>query len=633
MKKIFVLLFLIITAIFLYKAIFIQDRIIGGEVLGTHYSNFYLFKESILTKGEIPTQNPYIYGGTYFYNPFLLSPVFFFPIMLFSIENSFALIYLIFIFLAGISMFCLIKKLFCGLNNYCALLGSMVYMFSGTIASLVHLGHMGFLHDFIFIPLIFLFFYELIKEKKLKYSILIGLLLFLEALFGNQQYALYSISFFICYYIIYLIFCFIKKNNLELIKKSTIIIAIFLFLAWLLPVSFILNKGSESVRGSNDLTFSTGNSFPPYHLVRFIVPNAFGSSLDNSYISPSDYLLTNSYIGIMPFILSLIALFFSKKTKLLYFLIAAIVFYFLFAFGKYFYLFEILWKFIPFLKFVRSPSKILLLITFCLSILSAYGMFRLNQKLNNKQKEKLKIFSYGILALGVILIFSSIIIYSNKPFFENFFEKEIKEKYSSYTYEHVYEKPSLESFMQRIPSMINQQISGLIIAGLFAFFSSFLIFLRAKEKISLKKLNIIVILFVLFDLWLFAFPFINTVKTSETLKSTPIMDFLEKDKTDFSVLDMVNAIPLYLSVPNHIKLAGGYGDIYLKKDYVEKMKKLGEGMFIDGAEIYELQHPEYLNELNIKYVASKKELKFKELKLVFEYNEVKVYENIEWNRA
>ncbi|QHI68062.1 hypothetical protein [Tichowtungia aerotolerans] len=195
-------------------------------------------------------------------------------------------------------------------------------------------------------------------------------------------------------------------------------------------------KGSAQMQTENKQAkwdYVTQWSFPPEEMIAFVAPGYTGwrsNEPEGPYWgrmgrSPGweqtkqgfqNFKLENTYIGVIPVVFALFALFSCRRSKnraeILFWggsALAALVL----SFGKYFPLYSIFYK-LPVVNSIRNPNKFLQVFQVCLAILTAYGVDTLfrssgfsvqssaHQRSNTQSLKPFFYFLAGILVLFVL---------------------------------------------------------------------------------------------------------------------------------------------------------------------------------------------------------------------------------------
>lgn len=198
------LLFLSLMSVFIIYVCFPENRLYYGPDSSFHYARIEALVES-LKDGRFPVYIDYTrvdgygYGAKLFYSDFLLLPVAILSLF-FSLAVSFK-IYLFFIFvLSGHFTYRAVFKIF--KSKYISVLASLLITFSYyKLYSLTYRGALGEILSYVFIPLVVIGSYELIKGNSQKwYLFSIGFaLLLMSHLLTSLLTGLMLIPFFLFY--------------------------------------------------------------------------------------------------------------------------------------------------------------------------------------------------------------------------------------------------------------------------------------------------------------------------------------------------------------------------------------------------------------------------------------------------
>lgn len=117
--------------------------------------------------------------------------------------------------------------------------------------------------------------------------------------------------------------------------------------------------------------FSYQNLMPILHIFTLFIPDFWGNPAVYNYFGKADYKDSIMFIGVIPFVFSLVSIFKRKKKEELFFIVAIII-SFIFAIDN------------PLSKLVASsplpiigsflPNRIFLITTFSLCVVAAYGL-------------------------------------------------------------------------------------------------------------------------------------------------------------------------------------------------------------------------------------------------------------------
>ncbi len=562
---------------------------------------------------EIPLWNPYIFGGTTYVGN-LTSRLFYLPYIIFFFfkpDLIFGPLYIIHYFFAALSMYGLLRILKIG--KFGSLAGAITYVFSGLLASYIYMGFPTMFIVIVAIPLSFLLLELAVQKKKYFYLTFLALLLALEFFGAHTQFFFYNISFLGFYLLLRTIFLIREeKKHIKNVYKMwlffgiSIILTVLLSAVQLLPALEFVNYGTRAE--GVDYEFATGGSFPPKHIITFFMPNFFGSLLNDSYWGNYSYFSLYIYFGVLPTILAIIALLFSRNKYTIIFALFAI-FSILFAFGKYSPLFYLFFKFVPGFNLFRLPARMLFFFFFSSSILAGFGTDFLSGKINLNFKNRIWLKRIVlILIIIIILSFSSLLfLYFTKPIITSFGKNLLIEKYSS---SELTLEP-LEFYLSKISLVFSEITKSIIIFILFLSSSAGLLIYRLSRKFNPNTFKVALVIIILIDLWLFALPYIDTKSPEELFKKTNVIKYLENDKSRYRVLDISNIkiLPQHLTIRYSIEKADGYDPMILD-DYYNYMATLSNITVkpTTTIPITQLLYPKLLDMLNIKYIATNKML-------------------------
>jgi len=325
--------------------------------------------------GQMPLWNPYSFSGTPLagnYQSAVFSP---FNLLFFILPfiDAWSILILLQPLLAGIFMYIFVRSL--ERSRAASLISAIAFMFCGFMVCWMAYGTLGYAA--LFLPLIF---WGIHTKKRKAVAIGVGLSL----LSGHFQVSMYVAGGALAYvvwkkqwkYLIYIVAGFI-------IAAPQILLGIKSFL--------------ESTRSAGVLK---GEVIPWQYLMTMLAPDFYGNPVTrNDWFG--HYAEWAGFIGVVPFVFSLIAMF-GKKSKEVWFFILLAVLTLLFALptplNSLLYILKI-----PVLS-GSAASRIILLTSFSLATLAAFGLDVVWK--NNKK------IIYFIFALGIIWFILLVI----KPF-------------------------------------------------------------------------------------------------------------------------------------------------------------------------------------------------------------------------
>ena len=610
-----VLIFLLLNLALFQNTIFNRDRLLspGSSSETFRYFNVSKFLESQSLRQGIILWNSYLFCGS----PWIANPQnqLFYPLNLplsflpshLAINYSFIL----HIFLIGIATFLFVSYL--GFGWYIAMISGLISMFNGLIFLRCFAGHLLTINTYLWLPLIFLLLEMCLRNKRLIYAIFAGLCLGCQILAGNSQYTYYTLLGVFFYFIFHIIRDLINRNRpleIKLIASS-----LFIFLAVgigiaalrLLPVLEFTRLSDRAVLSYD---FVASWSFPPQNLITYLLPEFFGDIIRAPYWGEHNFWEMCCYVGILPLILSLIAVFYKTNRYTIFFVFLA-VFALVASLGDYTPLLRFFYYYLPGFNKFRGHSKFLVLFVFSVGILSAYGLSWLLER-----KEKLgKNFNRILLPLGILagaITLFTLFLYFNQSRALLWWTQIWKSKgwvgmVAESTFAH-----ALFSFIK----------FNTLVVSIFALF-----FFWLKKRISAITFKIFIFIIIIADLWLFGAKYIASESVSRCYWDRGVVGFLKENEGEqpYRVLTHLLQDELFANnaVFDGISVVNGY-EVLLLERYDNFLELCSSFRSFDSAAALKL-----FNIANLKYIILPKWMKLDDPKLspVYEGERVRIWEN------
>lgn len=339
-----------------------------------------------LKKGELPLWNPYEMAG----KPLLAnfqSGVFYPLNILFFVlpfNTAWSLLIIIQPLLAIYFTYLFLRNL--KLSEISSLFGGFVFAFSGFSIAWLEWGNI--LNTAIWLPLTLLSIDKILNVFRFKWPIVLIFSICSSFFAGHLQIFFYLLTTSIAYFIFRWIE---KRRDKKILLQFFICCLIFVILTsiqWLPTLKFI----TESARSIDQTWTNEGWFIPWQNIIQFIAPDFFGNPSTLNYWGVWNYGEFIGYVGIIPLILSLFALFFKKDKNILFFgliFFVSLIFAFPTFLAKIPYILNL-----PFFS-TAQPTRMLFLADFSLAILASYG-------LENLKKSKRQVF-YPLVFIGLVL--------------------------------------------------------------------------------------------------------------------------------------------------------------------------------------------------------------------------------------
>lgn len=549
----------------------------------------YPWRELVISdikKLEIPSWNPYSFSGSPLIGNFQSAAFYPLNILFFILPFYFSWSFLIYfqVILSLIFTYLYLKNL--KLSNTSSIFGSISFSFSGFFISWLEWGTV--IQTALWLPLILLSIDKIIQKKNKWWNLIFIVTLSSSLLAGHAQ------TFF---YILIVSAFYILFRSWE-IKKPSFILK-FLFL--LIPIGLLtlpqtvpfLKFVSLSARDV-DQNYTTAGWFIPYqNLIQFIVPDFFGNPSTLNYWGIWNYAEFIGYIGILPLILAFYAI--SRKKENLFFILLIIV-SLLFALPNPI-------SALPFkvgIPFISSaqPTRLIFIIDFSLSILSAFGM----EKLMQRRSKKILISVLGLIGLILAILFA--ISIKGENLFKNISVEDLQ-----------IAKRNL--YFPILLFVINS-------VGIFTF-----IFIRNKQK---NLILVALILITILDLFRFGWKFTPFTPKQYLFPDTKALSFIKNDNSKYRIMsDDSRILPPNFSTIYRIESVEGYDPLYLRR-YAELVSAIERGKpdistpfgFNRIITPHNYNNP-LVELLNVKYLLSLNEINDPKLTKVFQEGDTRVY--------
>src|SRR3989344_1119397 len=338
-------------------------------------------------RGEIPLWNPYSFSGTVqaanyqsaFFSP--LNLIFF----ILPFIDAWSLLILLQPLLAALFMYLYLSTY---VDKPGRLMGSLAFMLCGFMVVWMAYGTLGYAA--LFLPLVLWAIDRFFQTREWKYGALTSTGLAVSFLSGHFQISVYVLLFSFGY----LVYKTLSAKNM----KAGVVLGGFIFAGLLLALPQIWLTYTQFTQTIRSVSFGKGEVIPWSYLVTLIFPDFYGNPVTrNDWFG--HYAEWASYIGVIPFLFAIYSLFLKKKGVALFYWIAAAT-TLLFAFPSP--LVDLLYALkVPVLA-TSAASRIIILTSFSLAVLSAFG---LDAYLENLKSRKIIVF----LSVTFTIIFVAIL--------------------------------------------------------------------------------------------------------------------------------------------------------------------------------------------------------------------------------
>ncbi len=563
-KRPFLLLFLPISLIIGLSILIGKPRVPVNLDTSAYFFNVYSFMKSEMLHYFFPTWNPHsLCGYPLLAMPqglFLNLPAFLNIFINFNLALAIDASLKIFIYLSF--MFVYLRMLGC---SRFAAFTSAIMLLIATVGSYINIYSLNLVYLF---PAAFYYSEKLLQKNKTGVSIVLGIVLAIAFLSGHPQYNFYLyLSLFS-----YALFRAVSINKGMPEKKIVLLFIISIVTAALLSAAGFfpiceLVKASNRSAGLTWLESAQGTSIPPWQLIGFILPSAFGNYYNATEWGGKSYG-TSLYIGILGLFFLVIALLNHRKSSYITTFSFIGIVSLLLALGRFLPFYYIFYTFIPGFKLFRGADRILYLFTFSASVIVAFGLdyFIKNLHQDKSLLPKVKRLFLIIIAaaaafiLLIAVLFKGIVLNAGKAMVFKFLVSQSGHPYDSSYY------------IEKLNSLYRFNVFGLV-KLIFVALSAYLII-----KIYSKKRNMIFLKISLFSVisldLIFAqvtfggqFPAI-LMGDKQVYDYTPrCIEWINKDSGNFRIMTLGGSVPANIGMRYGLYNIKGYDALYVSRFY------------------------------------------------------------------
>lgn len=540
---------------FFSEIVFSGSTLFGQDFVLAFYPWKKFLYEYVQSENALPFWNPHVLAGT----PFIanIQASMFYPLGFFfyvmPTEYAYGYTVILHCLLGTVFMYSLARTM--SLSKTGSLLAAMVFTYNGFFMGHLYAGHLTFVQNYIWIPLIFLWLVKFFNSLYLRYAVLSGLFLGIQILGGFPQVAFYTILA-LALAGAYHVGERVRLGEKRAIPRLSVGIAIIVFLGFgvaaiqIFPSYEFAQLSNRS--GGVAYEFATIDSFDPLNFITFLIPNFFGNPVNNSYWkSPAvwQFWELGAYAGIGPLLLLGFIGRHAKSYHIGRFLILLLLLSLFLSLGRFNPLYRLIYH-LPGFGHFRIPAQILYLYVFSLSLLSGMGLDGISKSESYSRSYK-AILGCGVLFLVVLI---GMLLLRSSWLFSQIFELIRRPEFS----------PDL---MARLHEIVKIPLfTGLGLLFLFAGL------IHWKHRIRSNFVTIAFLLVATVDLWTFSKPLVRTTDLSLTQEKLNRLMFL---KSDPGIYRVVTAGSLFN--PNDGLVYGfhdiqGYDPLLLRR-YVEYINK------------------------------------------------------------
>jgi hypothetical protein len=407
---------LLFTVILFNKFIFSDMMLAGSDTIqaGVFFRSFMI--EHFKQFGSMPMWNPYIFCGMPFVDAFhgdiFYLPTFILKLIL-PLHRALGWGLVIHIYFAGIFAYLCARGF--GLSRLAASLAGICYMFSSYLVSLVAPGHDGKIFVTTLFPLAFHLLNRGTITYKLKYFILLGLVIALIILTPHPQMAYFSLWALGGFLIFKLVFMLRDKQGAG---RTGLVLGMFIlavviglfgsaiqFYPGYKYISEFSPRADGGAEGRGGYDWATSWSLHTEELVGQVIPGFAGvsnQSAGTQYWGKNAFKDNSEYAGFMPLLLGIIGFALWRKRESWFFLGLA-VFALIYALGATTPFFRLFFHLIPNVSKMRAPSMIMFLFAFSFSLLAAFAVDALRKMRSESGTERRRKLTRALLVVATAL--------------------------------------------------------------------------------------------------------------------------------------------------------------------------------------------------------------------------------------
>ena len=487
----------VLCALFLFREVLFTGKSLYGS---DFVLQFYPWKKFVFdhlqSQGSLPFWNPYLFSGSPLIPNIQVS--LFYPLgflyYLMPPDIAYGYSTVLHFMLGSGFMYLFMRSL--GVHPVGCLFSTIVFMFNGYFMAHLFAGHLSFVQNYIWIPLIFFFLNRFVQRASLCDAIGAGFSLGFQILGGFPQIAFYTILASSLFVLLWWVLTRREKEKVSPFKLGAGW-GLFVFLGFALAAVQVLPTyefTKLSTRGGGiGYTMATYESLHPKELLAFLLPGIFGNPIDGTYWRSQDFWHfweSCGYVGILPLLFLFVRGYDRKFIKVRAYAVILILFSLFLALGKYNPLYPYIYK-LPGFNSFRLPAQIIFLYVFSVAVLSGLGLSRILER-----EWRLTRGFWIFLALSGILLVTVLI---GLTFFRLEFFFSLFRNFSEGPVTHV----NMSLLWERISHSVHQTC-------LIFFLSLFLLVLLKRRRISPSIFSFLACGIVFADLYLFGAPFVRT---------------------------------------------------------------------------------------------------------------------------
>lgn len=473
-------------------------------------------------------------------------------------------------FLAGIFMFLLARTWH--FSHLPSLLAAIVFMLSPYAVGLAGEGHGSKMMALSYIPLMLLLTHHLFEKRNLLSLGLLSTAIGTALLTNHVQMVYYGFMLVGLFFVYEFILNF--KSQKLIMGKTAVFFFITLILGFAIASYVYLSTyeySQYSIRGGGEAgtpgglnyDYATNWSFHPFEIMNLLIPSFFGFSTPY-YWGWMPFTNSTVYFGVVPILLSIIALIYKRNKGTIFFTIFSVLIL-LISFGKHFFFYDLVFNYLPFFNKFRAPVMILHLLPLMFGMLAAYGLtffIELPTKFDTHKLRKGLYITIGIIAtilvigfIGKSIIYTSL---SGSMFVKEGDLQQLQQQYAA-------QAPQVLQQLKEI--RFDMLWKDYIKFALITLSSLGLIVLYLNNKIKFTLLGFALILILIIDLFIIDTKYVDPKpKSAAEQHFTPdqTVQFLKQDNSQFRIFPLGQLFMDNTWMYHKLESIGGYSPAKIK---------------------------------------------------------------------
>jgi Bacterial membrane protein YfhO len=539
---------------FFNKILLFQHALYGGDFLLYFYPVKKFIRDQVLINATLPFWNMYQLSGT----PLIanIQASMFYPMgflyYVLAPEKAYVYSTILHCAMGCLFMYGFMRAI--SVQPLGAFVAAMVFAFNGFFMGHLYAGHLSFVQNYVWIPLIFLFVLRFTETWQFSYAVGGGFVLGVQILGGFPQVAFYTILACLAFVLFHILIA-LKSRKYAMVSRAGIGLILVLLLGFAIAAVQVLPTAEfarfSTRAGGVSYAMATYDSLHPKELLAFLIPDVFGNAVDRTYWRSAEiwhFWETCGYLGVLPLFLVLVRVESQHLHRLRIFFCLTAGFSLLLALGKFNPIYPLIYH-LPGFNSFRIPAQILFLYVFSIAALAGIGMDRLRQGAWR--------FSRGGISLlvimgGILILFTiGLRCFPFQFFFELFMN------FGQGTVTHA----NLPNLYERIGLSVEKSF--------FLFLLCFLLLILLKRrKISWRVFGLLTSAILIFDLFSFGRQFIQPYEFSSSKKREQLLAYMPDNPTQGRVITGREVFLANDGLKDHFPSIQGYDPLLLKR-YVQ----------------------------------------------------------------